>query len=168
MKIKSKISTVFLTTAIILMTSGAGVFYYFSVKQIKTEVFHQLETVAVLRASYVETFLQEMKGRMVDFASDGYIKNCLSALGGNEAIECTAADLTDHLIKNKLSAIEGLSEVFTVNSEGKVVASTIREPIGLDVREDPSFIYGKERPLDPGHDEEAWAKNRRAHFVILK
>ena len=28
--------------------------------------------------------------------------------------------------------------------------------------------YGKERPFDPGHDETAWAKNRRAHFVIKK
>ena len=27
--------------------------------------------------------------------------------------------------------------------------------------------YGKEMPLDPGHNEEAWAKNRRAHFIIL-
>jgi len=26
--------------------------------------------------------------------------------------------------------------------------------------------YGKEKPLDPGHNEEAWAKNRRAHFVL--
>lgn len=26
--------------------------------------------------------------------------------------------------------------------------------------------YGEERPLDPGHDEAAWAKNRRAQFVI--
>jgi peptidoglycan-associated lipoprotein len=26
--------------------------------------------------------------------------------------------------------------------------------------------YGKERPFDPGHDEAAWAKNRRAHFAI--
>jgi peptidoglycan-associated lipoprotein len=25
--------------------------------------------------------------------------------------------------------------------------------------------YGEERPFDPGHNEEAWAKNRRAHFV---
>ena len=25
--------------------------------------------------------------------------------------------------------------------------------------------YGKEAPLVPGHTEEAWAKNRRAHFV---
>jgi peptidoglycan-associated lipoprotein len=26
--------------------------------------------------------------------------------------------------------------------------------------------FGKEKPLDPGHNEEAWAKNRRAHFVL--
>ncbi len=26
--------------------------------------------------------------------------------------------------------------------------------------------YGKEFPFDPGHAEEAWAKNRRGHFVI--
>jgi peptidoglycan-associated lipoprotein len=25
--------------------------------------------------------------------------------------------------------------------------------------------YGKERPIDPGHDESAWARNRRDHFV---
>jgi peptidoglycan-associated lipoprotein len=27
--------------------------------------------------------------------------------------------------------------------------------------------YGKERPLDPGHDETAWAKNRRDQFAII-
>ncbi len=26
--------------------------------------------------------------------------------------------------------------------------------------------YGEERPLDPGHDEAAWAKNRRDEFVV--
>ncbi len=29
-----------------------------------------------------------------------------------------------------------------------------------------TISYGKERPLDPGHNEEAWAKNRRDHFVV--
>ena len=29
-----------------------------------------------------------------------------------------------------------------------------------------TISYGKEFPFDPGHDEAAWAKNRRAHFVI--
>lgn len=32
-----------------------------------------------------------------------------------------------------------------------------------------SFIsFGEEKPNDPGHDEAAWAKNRRAEFVIIK
>jgi peptidoglycan-associated lipoprotein len=28
--------------------------------------------------------------------------------------------------------------------------------------------YGKERPLGPGHDEAAFAKNRRAHFAVSR
>jgi peptidoglycan-associated lipoprotein len=30
-----------------------------------------------------------------------------------------------------------------------------------------SISYGEEMPRDPRHNEEAWAKNRRAHFIIL-
>jgi peptidoglycan-associated lipoprotein len=29
-----------------------------------------------------------------------------------------------------------------------------------------TISYGEEMPLDPGHNEEAWARNRRAHFAI--
>ena len=29
-----------------------------------------------------------------------------------------------------------------------------------------AISYGEEKPVDPGHNENAWAKNRRAHFVI--
>ncbi len=29
-----------------------------------------------------------------------------------------------------------------------------------------TISYGKERPFDPGHTEAAWAKNRRAHFIV--
>ena len=28
--------------------------------------------------------------------------------------------------------------------------------------------YGKERPLDPGHDEAAWSKNRRDDFMVTR
>ncbi|MRR53884.1 MAG: peptidoglycan-associated lipoprotein Pal [Deltaproteobacteria bacterium] len=35
---------------------------------------------------------------------------------------------------------------------------------------DPSRVsiisYGEENPADPGHNEQAWAKNRRAEFVV--
>ena len=28
--------------------------------------------------------------------------------------------------------------------------------------------YGKERPMDSGHGEAAWAQNRRAHFAVSR
>jgi len=37
---------------------------------------------------------------------------------------------------------------------------------GVNQKRIKTISYGKERPLDPAHNEEAWAKNRRDHFVV--
>jgi peptidoglycan-associated lipoprotein len=39
--------------------------------------------------------------------------------------------------------------------------------LGISPDHISTISYGEERPLDPGHNEEAWAKNRRAHMIIL-
>jgi len=39
--------------------------------------------------------------------------------------------------------------------------------LGIEKARIKTISYGKEMPLDKGHDEAAWAKNRRAHFVIF-
>jgi peptidoglycan-associated lipoprotein len=38
--------------------------------------------------------------------------------------------------------------------------------LGISADRLRTISYGKEFPFDPGHNEEAWAKNRRAHFVV--
>ncbi len=38
--------------------------------------------------------------------------------------------------------------------------------LGIAPERMKTVSFGKERPLDPGHNEDAWSKNRRAHFVI--
>jgi len=40
--------------------------------------------------------------------------------------------------------------------------------LGVNASRINTVSYGKERPFADGHDESAWAKNRRAHFVINK
>jgi len=40
--------------------------------------------------------------------------------------------------------------------------------LGIDKARIKTISYGKEKPLDPGHNEEAWAKNRRDHFVVTE
>lgn len=39
--------------------------------------------------------------------------------------------------------------------------------LGVDGKLIETVSYGKERPVDPAHNEAAWAKNRRAHFLAL-
>jgi len=38
---------------------------------------------------------------------------------------------------------------------------------GIDPSRVRTISYGKDKPVDPGHDEAAWAKNRRDDFVLL-
>jgi len=37
---------------------------------------------------------------------------------------------------------------------------------GIDAARLSTVSYGEELPLDPAHNEVAWAKNRRAHFAV--
>ncbi|MEW6411576.1 MAG: peptidoglycan-associated lipoprotein Pal [Candidatus Zixiibacteriota bacterium] len=39
--------------------------------------------------------------------------------------------------------------------------------LGIEPARISIISYGKERPIDTGHNEEAWAKNRRAEFRII-
>jgi peptidoglycan-associated lipoprotein len=40
--------------------------------------------------------------------------------------------------------------------------------LGIDGARIRTVSYGEERPFDPGHDESAWAKNRRDHLVLVR
>jgi peptidoglycan-associated lipoprotein len=47
-----------------------------------------------------------------------------------------------------------------------VAARTYLLSLGIAADRIKTVSYGKEFPFDPGHDEGAWSKNRRAHFVV--
>ncbi len=38
--------------------------------------------------------------------------------------------------------------------------------LGIAPQRLQTISYGEERPVDPGHSESAWSKNRRGHFVV--
>ncbi len=47
-----------------------------------------------------------------------------------------------------------------------VAARTYLVSLGVPADRLRTVSYGKEFPFDPGHNEDAWAKNRRAQFVV--
>jgi peptidoglycan-associated lipoprotein len=53
---------------------------------------------------------------------------------------------------------------------GERRALALREALaksGVDPMRVRTISYGKDKPADPGHDDAAWAKNRRGDFVLL-
>jgi peptidoglycan-associated lipoprotein len=55
-------------------------------------------------------------------------------------------------------------------SIGERRALALREALaklGVDPSRVRTISYGKDRPVDPGHDESSWSKNRRGDFVLL-
>jgi len=55
-------------------------------------------------------------------------------------------------------------------SLGERRALALREALAklnLDAARVRTISYGKDKPIDPGHDAAAWAKNRRGEFVLL-
>lgn len=54
---------------------------------------------------------------------------------------------------------------------GERRALSIREylaNLGIGADRIRTLSYGEDRPADEGHDEAAWAKNRRGEFILLK
>jgi peptidoglycan-associated lipoprotein len=47
-----------------------------------------------------------------------------------------------------------------------LAARTYLVSLGITPERLRTVSYGKEFPFDPNHSEDAWAKNRRAHFVV--
>jgi len=61
----------------------------------------------------------------------------------------------------------GTNEYNLALGEGRAQsAKTFLMDLGIDISRLNTLSYGEERPLDPQQTESAWAKNRRAHFII--
>jgi len=80
-----------------------------------------------------------------------------------------------YLLKNKKSTVlieghcdERGSDAYNMALGDKRAKEAMKYLVSLNVdkKRIKTVSYGKNRPIDPGHNEEAWAKNRRNNFVV--
>jgi len=143
MKLRNTLVILFLILGLGEGLSG-GLFYYFSYSATIEENFSQnLLAIAESRSEHIETYLEALKSNMVDFSSDGKIIECLVDLKENIS-GCDQNEFVEHLVTNKLPAVEGLTKVFVLNTAGIITASTKFEDLGLDQKEAEYFSVGRE------------------------
>jgi peptidoglycan-associated lipoprotein len=92
--------------------------------------------------------------------SKGVLKQHADWLKANNAVNVTIAGNCDE---------RGTAEYnLALGQRRATAAAKYLINLGVTKNRIKTVSYGKERPLDPGHNEEAWAKNRRDEFVIQK
>jgi peptidoglycan-associated lipoprotein len=108
----------------------------------------------------------ELDANVLYFAFDSSV----IATGERSKLEAVAAYFKKHAEENLL--VEGHCDERGTQEYNRALgerrAQACREFLiqtGLPARRIQTISYGKDRPADPGHDEAAWGKNRRAEFL---
>lgn len=112
---------------IILLGGLFGMYFnYLNTNEILTEqVYNHLKTTAQSRAQHIEYFLDEQKDKIQTVA--------------------TYQELTNEELKEIRDINEEFYELFVLNSNGKVIASSDESHIGLDRSTDNYFIHAKNK-----------------------
>ncbi len=116
--------------------------YYFNARRVMAR--HELDEMASIVESkkrHVLCFLEARKGRVIDFSSDGFIKDSLETItrGGVGKDEAVIA-LSRHLSKNKMPLDHYIVAIAIVDKDGKVIASNTETIIGVDVSGREPFL----------------------------
>ncbi len=142
MKLATLFTIVIFFIALVGSIMAASNSIYSANKVLKEHIQEHLESVAELKAQQVKFFLEAKKGRIVDFSSDGFIKNSLIKLRDNLSEE-TMEKLNNHLIVNKMSIDEDIYEIMVFDVNGEVVGTTDPEEPSYNEFNDLIFLEGK-------------------------
>lgn len=118
--------------------------YYLHVKSIlKYQVTERLKAVAESREQHILAFMERAKVRVIDFSTDGYIRTKVETIvSKGDSQREIAISLDRHLLENKMSLRRYLIAIFVVDKYGKVISSSNKKLIGMDMSDQDIFQQG--------------------------
>ncbi len=118
----------------------AGFCYFYTRHIVKQNIFDQLEIAADKLQKQVQILLEGKKRETTDFSFDVFIRDWTKEIAEKEKREnhYTTA-LNTHLVSNKMSLNPNILELFIVDFNGKVIASTDKNSIGGVVSDEEYF-----------------------------
>ena len=134
MTIRQKTLLWFLIPSILIAISTAMFCYFYTRKIVERNIFDQLEIAAGELQVNVRVFLEAKKGRVLDFSSDGFVRDCTEVITGRtDSFQFYIERLNNHLVENKKPLDIDILEILIIDLEGEVIASTENYRIGKDV-----------------------------------
>ena len=131
MGIQKKILIWFIIPSILIATTTVAFCYYYTRKALEQNIFSELEAEAEALKEHVRVFLESKNARAKDFSSDGLIKDFTEKITrGVSRVEYYTSALNNHLITNKKHLDQNIHEIYIINFENKIIASTDKDSIG--------------------------------------
>ncbi len=113
-----------------------------SKKIIKEQIRLKLESTGKSRALHIETYLNTEKDLALGLSESIVIKRLLALNKKNKDYKEKLRDVLTRL-KNSAEINEEIYDIFVLDTDGVVVASSIEERIGVNRSDDSYFINGK-------------------------
>lgn len=150
MSIRLKLLTTFLAIAIIPVIIVSALSLYNAENSLEKAALSGLSLSAEAKKAQLLEYLSGKKGRTIDFASDGFIRDQVELISQSPDIKQRIASskiLNSHLKLNKKTLDEEIVEIRLLDVEGKIIAATEGEfLLGLDTgKNQPYFLKGLEK-----------------------
>lgn len=142
MALRIKLGTkIWLSFFIVTLVTGLGMgwfIYFIESQNFERHITDDLLILAEAQDAAISSFWDKEKSRVADFASDGFIRDSLAdMISGGGSI--TAKELTDYIVKNKLSLDKDIFEIEIIDKKGIVRAAVNTEEIGENYSDLPVF-----------------------------
>ncbi len=133
LSIKSKLLLYSLCISLIPITILSSVYYVNAKSNKKKERLDSLTTIASSKKLHVESFINAKRGRIVDFGSDGFIRDNLETINQVGIQDTAVLRLNRHLRVNKKPLDQSITEIMVVDLSGKIVGATSDYMFGKDI-----------------------------------
>jgi len=147
MKFGRGISTKLLVTFLLIGLVPIIVFGYISVtsskRNIKNQIYDKVLATAEAKEGQIYLYLDAIKRRTENFASDGLIKIILKENINSEEQKTELPALSEYLGTNTGLLDENIVGIFIANPDGQIIASTHQSEIGKNESGDEYFIKGR-------------------------
>ena len=145
LSIKSKLLLFALCISLIPITIITGLYYLNASETLKNQQLNEMQAIVKSKALHVQTILNALRTRTVDFSTDGFIQEKLDIILYGEK-QNAVVNLNKHLSTDKKPLDPSIVAIAVLNKRGKVVASTNELLIGQDMSKEEEFTQsiGKE------------------------
>jgi len=140
----SKLILLFLVVSLIPILIVGYMSYSSSRATIQKQTLDSLKTIAKSRETAVFLYLREKAGKVLDFSSDGFIRDSLEKINQKGPdTKRLSEELSSHLLENKKSLDPDCYKITVLDIEGKIIASTSKDMGRGDKSSDDYFLGGK-------------------------